>query len=43
VLAIAWWFYRRLSGRAGAPGRHERATARADDTDPEGRPTARRP
>jgi membrane protein DedA with SNARE-associated domain len=45
VLAIAWWFYRRLSGRAGAPGRHERATARAGDadTDPEGRPTARRP
>jgi membrane protein DedA with SNARE-associated domain len=45
VLAIAWWFYRRLSDRAGAPGMHERATARAGDadTDPEGRPTARRP
>ena len=45
VLAIAWWFYRRLSASGRGPGRHERATAKAPetDTDPEGRTAARRP
>jgi membrane protein DedA with SNARE-associated domain len=48
VLAVGWWFYHRWSetGRGGRHGRHERGANASDsgsDTDPEGRPAARRP